>query len=362
MQEQAVANPIAPGPLSTEQRRAPAQSGAESGPASQASRSTLKKPERYPWLDVLRALAIGDIVGIHVAGFHPMLGMGLPVFLLCTFALGAKRTPPHPWKQNAIRRASRLLIPWLVWSAFYGVVNTVRAARSGNERFGDLTNPELAWLWTGTEVLLWYLPFAFLAEVLINTILQGTDRWHNRRPTLATFAWVGGGIAGPIGLAVAFGDRTLLPFMSNYAQGALLIPMGIGLGLLLRYYRQSISTVATLIVAGGVTMAVMTLAPQFGLVDPDDRITDWLWRLGLGLALIGGTLAIPGRVPALLGWLAMFTFPIYLLHIFVEWPVGRVLHYAVGDVPGWAYWLIIWAASLGAAVVVKRLPLVKNVC
>ncbi len=321
-----------------------------------------KSAERFPWLDVLRAFAIGDIVAYHTANEHMLGGMGLPVFILCTIALGARRTPPHPWKENLTRRASRLLIPWLFWSAFYAIVNTYRAKRSGVERFGDITDPQWSMLWRGTEELLWYLPFAFCAEVLVNLILHATDRYHNRSPRLATGFWLVLGMVLPTALALAFGDNARPPIMRSWSSGAILIPAGIGLGLLLRYYGRHIIACATLIVSGVLMMLFNVLVIDEVARHAGDYMTLWQWRLGLSMVLIGLTLCVPFRTPKLALWFASFTFPIYLLHVFVAWPVRRVFEVGLKSLPDVPFWLAVWGLTLALAILLKRTPWVKRFC
>ncbi len=330
--------------------------------APPAPDASAQPAQRFLWLDVLRALAIVDIVAKHTVGMHLLGGMGLPVFLLCTIALGSKRTPQHPWKQNVKRRAARLLIPWVVWSAFYGVVNTFRAWRTGNGRFGDLADPSWSMLWIGTELLLWYLPFAFVAEVLVNTVLRFMDRWHNRRPNLATGCWLVLGMALPTSIALAFGDNAMPSIMRSWFTAALLIPAGIGLGLLLRYHGRTPTACVALIGSGLAMMALHVVADAQGGFGPGALLAYWEWRLGLALLLIGGALCLPFTAPRWALWAASLTFAIYLLHMFVAWPVKRVMERALGELPELPYFFAVYVVTFVLAVLAKRTPWVRRFC
>lgn len=321
-----------------------------------------KHSERFDWLDVLRALAIGDIVALHTTNPYPHAGIGLPVFVLCTIALAAKRSPPYPWKENLARRTSRLLWPWLFWSAFYGVVNTFRAWRSGKERFGDLLSPELSMLWSGTEIVLWYLPFAFLAEVLVNAVMRVAEPLHTRHVKQSIVFWLVSGAALLTAVALILGDQAMPPRMTNYAKSGYLIPLGIGVGLLLRNYSKHLATCATLIVLGSLMVAAHAAATQAGQINAGDVLPNWQWQAGIAMVLVGGALAIRGHAPRWLVGLSALTFPVYLLHIFIAWPVTRVIDRTVGEVPDSLFWLIVWGLSLIAAVACKKTPVIKRLC
>ena len=326
--------------------------------AASATLPTLRKFDRYEWLDVLRALAIGDIVGFHTTHVYPLGGMGLQVFLICTFALSARRSPPRPVWQLIRLRARRLLVPWLIWSAIYGLYDTLRAAIGGNPQYGDLAHPRIEFLWTGTAPLLWYLPFAFVAEVLINLYMHGTDRVASRCPKVFIAGGLVAGAALLIAIPLTGGDALLSAgSFSIWLRASTLIPMGIGLGMLLRYFSRHLTTRVVILITGAVLLAAYALAIRsYGAV-PAHIAALWLRRCGLGIVLIAGALCVPGRPPAWLMRFAGHTFTIYLVHGIITWPAYKLLTLVLrtDQVPGVAFWLLTWAGALVFSVVARRL-------
>lgn len=342
------------GALSAQQSYAPDRSDA----------SVQAHAGRLPWLDVLRVLAIGDIVALHTSVPYPrpFAGIGLPVFLFCTIALAAKRVPPHPWRVNLAKRTRRLLIPWLLWSAFYGLVNTFRAWRSGNPRFGDLLDPSWSMLWMGTEIVLWYLPFAFLAEIIVNPVMHAGNRLHISRPNPSIAGWLVGGVVLLAAVPVLYGDKAMPPIMNNYFKSMLLLPLGIGVGLLLHHHHKGLAATITLVGCGLALLAAHAFGIEAARFGSGQMLPDWLWQSGIALALIGMAIALQSRPPRWLAWLATLTFPVYLLHIFVAWPVSRVIDRTLGEVHPALFWLAVWSATIAAAALVKRIPFVRKYC
>lgn len=89
---------------------------------------------------------------------------GMFVFLFFIgYAPGARRV--ETLGERVARRARRILVPWLVWSAFYFLVSLARG------RALPLGLPE-TWssLLIGPTIHLWFLPFAFLGGIICETI------------------------------------------------------------------------------------------------------------------------------------------------------------------------------------------------
>ena len=83
-------------------------------------------------------------------------------FLVLSVYLGGHGTQA-PDAAHVLRRARRLLLPWLVWFAVYGGVNVARG--------GDIVPAGqglLAGTLAGPSVHLWYLPFAFGCLLLLD--------------------------------------------------------------------------------------------------------------------------------------------------------------------------------------------------
>ena len=119
-------------------------------------------------------MAIGDIVAIHVTGQYLIAGLGLPIFIVTAIAL-AFRKPALPTPgPMLIHRGRRVLLPWLVWSAFYGGGYALVAAARHDVTLGQLFN---GWMiLAGPSVHLWFLPFIVVAELAALGLLRASAR------------------------------------------------------------------------------------------------------------------------------------------------------------------------------------------
>lgn len=136
--------------------------------------------------DYARLLAVVGIIWFHAhapGGPIGYSGLALFVILLVVMALPqimATRLQPHrapPMLCYAAARAQRLLVPWLIASAFYGGLKLVEVSR-GAPFFTEFTLS--MWL-TGPALHLWFLPFAFavcLALWPLGRVLQRITPRH----------------------------------------------------------------------------------------------------------------------------------------------------------------------------------------
>ena len=129
---------------------------------------------RYPLLDLLRVLAMGDIVSIHVTGRYLFAGLGLPVFIIAALTLAFRKPTLPKLGESARLRTRRVLWPWLVWSAAYGIGYVLLAVKSPDTSLRDLFDPWM--VVAGTSVHLWFLPFIFVAELAALAALRCLHR------------------------------------------------------------------------------------------------------------------------------------------------------------------------------------------
>ncbi|MBF9153047.1 acyltransferase family protein [Novosphingobium jiangmenense] len=113
---------------------------------------------RQSSFELLRIVSAAGIVWFHASVTGSEIGYtGLTVFLLLTalFELGVNFERRTPWT----RHATRLLVPFVFWSAIYTAANVVKGKPVLNLEGG----PVLGVL-AGPSIHLWYLPF--MAAVL----------------------------------------------------------------------------------------------------------------------------------------------------------------------------------------------------
>jgi peptidoglycan/LPS O-acetylase OafA/YrhL len=253
-------------------------------------------PTQFPAFDGLKVIAAFGIVWFHTPhAIGREIGYaGLVIFLLISFIILNTRPQSNTtYLKYLQQRGKRLLLPWVFWSIFYGLI-AMRQSYSFHEF-------SLSGILTGTTIHLWYLPFAFLASFSVFTILKLTEKISTRLlviiGTIVLILWL---IVYPI-FETMF---TSSPWRQwNY--GAASIPLGITLGQALKLppkQRYEIMlTIAIMMVILSVYLAQMN---QFG--------TGVSYMIGTIFVIIALSVTIPSS--AFVTKLSALTFGIYLLH------------------------------------------------
>ncbi|NJK36307.1 MAG: acyltransferase family protein [Oscillatoriales cyanobacterium SM2_3_0] len=111
-------------------------------------------------IEVLRLISALGIVWYHSGARGANIGYsGLIFFVILSVFLVSHK------KISIQKRARRLLLPWLIWFVFYGVLNKIT-----DEPFVNLKNGFLPGILAGSLIHLWYLPFIFIVLVTIDVI------------------------------------------------------------------------------------------------------------------------------------------------------------------------------------------------
>lgn len=122
--------------------------------------------------DYARLLAVVGIIWFHAHAPGAAIGYsGLAFFLLLLMLLALPqivhtrilRHRAPAVLRYAAGRGQRLLVPWLVASAFYGGLKLIEVSRGAS--LGSEFSKEM-WL-TGTATHLWFLPFAFAMGIAL---------------------------------------------------------------------------------------------------------------------------------------------------------------------------------------------------
>ncbi|MEZ5671681.1 MAG: acyltransferase family protein [Thiotrichaceae bacterium] len=253
----------------------------------------------FPAFDALKVIAAFGIVWFHTPhAIGREIGYaGLLIFLLISFIVLSIKSPSYSYLQYLRQRGKRLLIPWIVWNIFYGLL-TLRLSHS------SIGVPSLSGILTGTAIHLWYLPFAFLASYLVFIFLTLTR---------ASSPWV---------LIIVSGMVTVLWLISypmfdmsltgnpwrQWSYGFASIPLGIALGQALKLPQAQCRWVMLAILA-------MMLAICVYLIQMDKFGTAVSYMTGT--ALIITALLIPMPSYRWVTQLSALTFGIYLLHPFI---------------------------------------------
>ena len=308
--------------------------------------------ERRSSLDLLRIVGALAIVWCHTpqAPGHALGFVGLPIFLVLSFALQGRKPTPQPFAACFIARGQRLLIPWAFWWVVYALPEL--SVLGGDATPGDLVRPLV--ILAGPKGHLWYLPFAFVGAMLTWFVIRLTSGVENRYVLPAGLA------AGLAAIACEPLIETALqpPFpLHQWTRGAATIPIGFALGRIMQLAasRERTRWIATV----GVSTLMVGVWRQLG-VGPAPA-GSWLSVLGLTYAVavtaicLGLRFDLP-RHPVVTR-LAELTLGIYLAHPLV-WSVlsklGIPLPYPVLTAA------VGFAGATAAAYVLKRLPLLNR--
>lgn len=119
-------------------------------------------------LDLARLPAAFGVVLFHAHAPGGLIGYsGLAYFLILVPTLGLPSSAAARAVDFARNRFRRLLLPWVIWSAIFAVLEVARwlaTERPSAERFDPLM------LVTGTSLHLWFLPYAFVASLCLPPI------------------------------------------------------------------------------------------------------------------------------------------------------------------------------------------------
>lgn len=285
-------------------------------------------------IDYARFGAAVGIVLFHSGAPGAAIGLaGLQFFLMLLVVLMVPAANAMPFGDFARARALRLLVPWAGWSALYGALKLADAVASGGAIADEF--PTYVWL-TGTEVHLWFLPFAFLSSLILYPIVR-------LRPDLPAFLWLTAGMILPALLLLGLHQSQSLPIPLAqwvYAGPATLLGLAFGL---------AANRIPWLLLAAGALGATMAAALAVG------------WHQGvLQLAIAGGALTIcllwyrPATPCS--GWAAQLSLGIYLVHPLIGALLMRLTALQRGTL-GFAFCMALGSVAvvwLGEIVTLRR--------
>lgn len=125
-------------------------------------------------LDYARFIAAFGIVFFHAGAAGASLGYAaLPFFLILMIVLAVPSAARLTFRNYASNRAQRLLVPWGIWSGIYATLKIVEVTLTQSS-LGNEFQPHM--ILTGPALHLWFLPFAFVACMLIYPLARNIHR------------------------------------------------------------------------------------------------------------------------------------------------------------------------------------------
>jgi peptidoglycan/LPS O-acetylase OafA/YrhL len=248
--------------------------------------------QRNATLDHARLWAACGIVLFHTGAPGAAIGYAaLPFFLMLMIVLAGPATRRQDFPTFVRSRATRLLAPWLVWSAVYGMLKLLDVMVSDKPLATEFV-PYM--ILTGPALHLWFLPFAFVVCLALYPLVR-------HRLTSRHFALFLGVIAVLTFIFIGLQQQQGLPI--PLAQWVFSLPaVVLGLGFTLAKGRPA-----------WVLAMLFTIAMTTGLAL-------WVtWTEGVvqiviaSLALVSCTL-IETRESAVSRWAAQISLAVYLVH------------------------------------------------
>lgn len=293
-----------------------------------------KSPHRQG-IDLARFIAAFGVVVAHaLASPRDWVGhLALALFLILTAFLAVQSAQRAGGGYAFVPRARRLILPWLVWSAFFRLLDMAISDRP--DRFMPLTDP---WsLLYGSYIHLWFLPFVGLAMVLVAPVVRHVTT--PERLIMASVLLLG--ISAPL-----FWAHEALGMPEPLPQWAFALPCYV-LGLLLAVAGPMGKTWVPLVTG----LLLTALSEVLGQGAP--------WAATILIALVG--FEVFWRLPIRGRWLSALgqvSFGIYLVHPFFMLVVYKLMGPEVNRMLGAVLaFLMSWAA----VAVLRRFPLFARV-
>lgn len=121
----------------------------------------MKKPINHcNAIDFLRIFSAFAIVWYHLNAYgSDFFYCGIICFLeIAAYFIYVKL----PSNNFILKRVDRLLLPWLFWSVIYGFLNVFKG-----DHFWGKSRTVIDFVFTGTYIHLWYLPFLFVCSIAL---------------------------------------------------------------------------------------------------------------------------------------------------------------------------------------------------
>jgi len=269
-------------------------------------------------IDAARLVAIVGVVFVH-AFVVPIASYGVPFYIFAALYFQMRSFQRHPsatLDRYLLRRFRRLYVPFFLWTVIYAVVVWTKCYIEGTAR---PTLFQTAWLWTGSEFHLWFLPFLLFGT----TLTAIACRLSANLPRLRMAIMVGCALFGAYLSVIRRPDW--LNYDSTSSEGFFFLNAwkalpSLFLGVAFAWWladRKEDLRIPPAIGFIGLLMVVTMVADQF--VNGYSRLDRTLSGLGLLLAALAPW---PKQIVSVLAPIGRLSYGMYLSHLLV---IGAML-------------------------------------
>lgn len=310
------------------------------------------RQHRIANIERLRILSAFGVASFHTHDWFPRsLGIvGFIVLLLSFCVFVVNRPEPYGFTDLAKRKAARLLKPWLFWSLVYGGVGLAKMIYM-DVPFSDVFSATM--LLTGTRIHLWFLPFGFVAALLLVLAHQRMAKTHEIF-NIVTAALVG--LLCVLGCAILQSRGQLPVPLLQWTLGLPAIPLGFAIGRATVLPEPKDRRKLYLFIVLATAAAFVAYTALIGLQRGTwfDHGSKFIIRHCISTALVCSALQWRGRLDLISGILGSLSYGIYLVH-----PLVLVFLYQFGISVQQPLVLLfcVLVASVVITLVLKRTPL-----
>jgi peptidoglycan/LPS O-acetylase OafA/YrhL len=334
-----------------------------------ASKDTSPPPARYEGIDAFRVVGIYVVVLVHfqyewvpemsLGPLLRLLGCAFPFVILASFFVLARSVlgkPERGFRRFFAARFKRIEIPFLIWTVVYWWVMSV---------FYPLVKGE-AVTWPSATLLLggyrhlWFLQFIFLGSLILYPLLhfyarRGRYRWQIAVACLVVLLthvlWLRPIFEHLQAVSVDDTGAYIRPLFGQAIRYFAYVPAALGIAL----YADEISAFYRRRAGRALALAFAALTLIIHLLNDSLPFTKGIYSLAVFVAFLQ---PLPAGLVNFLRPIAIFSYPIYILHLWVVRVVISIFYRAQVE-PTLASVLtggvIVFGLSLLAAFVLRRL-------
>ena len=312
----------------------------------------LPRDFRIANIERLRILSAFAVASFHTHEWFPrslgVIGFLVLILTFCTFVVN--KAKPYPIADLAKRRAGRLLKPWLFWSVVYGGVGLVKVIYM-KVPFSETFTPTM--LLTGTRIHLWFLPFAFVAALLLALV-------HHKivhiKDTLNIVVALVVGTVCILGCSI-IQSRVFPPVpLTQWILGFPAIPLGLAIGRIIMLQKKEDRRDYFLLMNGSILVAYAVYTLFVRLYDNTwfDFGSLYIIRYCISVPVVCAALYWRGRLDWISKKLGSLSYGIYLVH-----PLVIIFLYQLNIAVQQPLVLLfmVLSASMLISIIFKKTPL-----